>query len=249
MINVLVADDQNLIHRLVEGYLKPENEIKIVGFAENGQEAIEKTANLQPDIVLMDVEMPKIDGLAATKIITEKFLTTKVLILTVHDNEHHLSQALKNGAKGYLLKTTTAQELKNAIFNVNQGYFQLSIELTEKYLQKIIRSNPDSNSLFEIGKKVNYLYKSYKKLGHKLENIQINDDDLEEKIIQKVDQLLQKEMTLIGEHDSNLQYKVDRMKHNQERLEQSVQYLFTIQLASILVLLGIIIFVAFSKLI
>ena len=89
MINVLVVDDQKLTHRLIETYLKTEQEIEIVGFANNGQEAIEKVSHLHPDIVLMDVEMPKMDGLSATKIITQKY-NTKVLILTVHDNEQHL---------------------------------------------------------------------------------------------------------------------------------------------------------------
>ena len=248
MINVLVVDDQNLNHRLVETYLKPEQGINIVGFADNGEDAIKQTANLKPDVVLMDVEIPKIDGLAATKIITQKFLATKVLILTVHDNEQHLSQALQNGAKGYLLKTTTAQELKNAIYNVNQGYFQLSIELMEKYLQKIIKSDPDSNSFSETSKKVNHLYKLYKNLLQELNRIKTdNDDDIEEKLMQGVEQMLRKEMILIRDRDSHLQYKVDRIKHNQERLEKSIKYIFKIQLALIIALLGIIVLVIFSR--
>ena len=71
MINVLVVDDQNLTLRLIETYLKPEPEIKIVGIANNGHEALEQVNTLQPDIVLMDVEMPRMNGLAATKIITQ----------------------------------------------------------------------------------------------------------------------------------------------------------------------------------
>lgn len=248
MINVLVADDQNLTHRLVETYLKPDQDINIVGFADNGEDAIKQTANLKPDVVLMDVEMPRIDGLAATKIITQKFLATKVLILTVHDNEEHLSQALQNGAKGYLLKTTTAQELKNAIYNVNQGYFQLSIELMEKYLQKIIKSDPDSHYFSDTSKKINYLYKLYKNLLQELNRIQTdNDGDIEEKLMQGAEQMLRKEMSLISDRDSNLQYKVDRMKYNQERLEKSIKYIFKIQLALIVALLGIIFLIIFSR--
>ena len=91
--------------------------------------------------------------------------------MTVHDNEDHLSRALVNGAKGYLLKTTTPQELKNAsIHYVNQGYFQLSVELTEKYLQKIIQAKPESDEIFDIRKKVTYLYKSLNKLEEEIEN-------------------------------------------------------------------------------
>lgn len=239
MISVLVVDDQNLTHRLIETYLKPEQEIEIVGFASNGQDAIEQIRNLQPDVVLMDVEMPKLDGLAATKIITEKFVSTKVLILTVHDNEHHLCRALENGAKGYLLKTTTPQELKNAIHYVNQGYFQLSIELTEKYLQKIVKSKPESEEIFDLRRKVGYLYKSLNRLEEDINNFP--EQDSLENTERIVNNMLQKEMAALRDRDSHLQFKVDRMKYNQERLEQSIKYLFKIQLGSIVtVLLAII---------
>ena len=113
MINVLIVDDQNLTHRLIETYLKSEAEIKIIGFASDGHEALEQINKLQPDIVLMDVEMPKMNGLAATKIISQKFPDTKVLILTVHDNEQHFRQALENGARGYLLKNGNFSRIKD----------------------------------------------------------------------------------------------------------------------------------------
>ena len=244
MIRVLVVDDQNLTHRLIETYLKPEQEIEIVGFASNGQDAIEQIRNLHPDVVLMDVEMPKLDGLAATKIITEKFISTKVLILTVHDNEHHLSKALENGAKGYLLKTTTPQELKNAIHYVNQGYFQLSIELTEKYLQKIVKSKPESEEIFDLRRKVGYLYKSLNRLEEDINNFP--EQDSLESTERIVSSMLQKEMAALRDRDSHLQFKVDRMKYNQERLEQSIKYLFKIQLGSIITVLIAIILSAFA---
>ena len=232
MINVLVVDDQNLTHRLVETYLEPEPEINIVGFANHGQEAIEKIPSLQPDVVLMDVEMPKMDGLSATKIITQQFPQVKVLILTVHDNEQHLSRALNNGAKGYLLKTTTAQELKNAIQYANQGYFQLSVELTEKYLQKIIISQSEIEEISEINRKVSYLDKSLARVERKLEKNN-SGDDLGEHLERKIEGILQKEMAMLRDRDSHLQFKVDRMKYNQERMEKNISHLFKIQLVII----------------
>ena len=244
MINVLVVDDQNLTHKLIETYLKPEQDIEIVGFANNGQDAIEQIRNLQPDVVLMDVEMPKLDGLAATKIITEKFSSTKVLILTVHDNERHLSKALANGAKGYLLKNTTPQELKNAIHYVHQGYFQLSVQLTEKYLQKIIKSKPESEEILDLRRKVNYLYKSLNKLEEKLNNSPAKDSP--ENIKHLIDDMLQQEMIVLRDRDSNLQFKVDRMKHNQDKLEQNTKFLFKILLGAIITALIAIILSAFA---
>lgn len=244
MINVLVVDDQSLTHRLIETYLQAENEIKIVGFAKDGQDAIEKIRTLKPDVVLMDVEMPIMDGLAATKIITAEFVSTKVMILTVHDNEQHLSKALENGAKGYLLKTTTPQELKNAIHYVNQGYFQLSVELTEKYLQKIVKSQPDSEEIFDLRRKVAYLYKSFNRVEAQLDRS--GEEELAENLEPKIQAILQQEMVLLRDRDSHLQFKVDRMKYNQERLEQNIKYLFKIQLGSIITALLAIFLALFS---
>jgi DNA-binding NarL/FixJ family response regulator len=249
MINVLIVDDQNLTHRLIETYLEPDSEIHIVGFAHDGQEAIEQIPRLQPDVILMDVEMPKMDGLTATKIITQQFPQSKVLILTVHDNEQHLSTALTNGAKGYLLKNTTAQELKNAIYYVNQGYFQLSVELTEKYLQKIITSKSEVEEVSEIKRKVNYVYKSLDKIENRLKQIKQNsNEDLREHLEVKIQDIIQAEMRMVHDHDSNLQFKVDRMKHSQERLEKSVSYLFKIQIACIVAALLFSCYLIFSSL-
>ena len=94
MIDVLIVDDQKTIHTILESYLETETDLNIVGFATSGQEAIEQVSNLQPDVVLMDIEMPNMDGLTATQIIRDRFVNTKVLILTVHDNDQHLNQSL-----------------------------------------------------------------------------------------------------------------------------------------------------------
>jgi len=247
MINVLIVDDQNLTHRLLETYLKPESEINIVGFASNGHEAIEKIPRLQPDVILMDVEMPKMDGLSATKIITQQFPQTKVLILTVHDNEEHLGKALKNGAKGYLLKTTTPQELKNAIYYVSQGYFQLSVELTEKYLQKIIITKSEAEEISEVNHKVSYLYQSLERIENSLKNNNYNGD-LENHLERKIEEILQKEMAILRDRDSHLQFKVDRMKYNQERIEKNISYLFKIQAACIILTFLFILYIFFSSL-
>jgi len=246
MIKVLVVDDQNLTHRLIETYLKSESEINIVGFANNGQEAIEQISHLQPDVVLMDVEMPMMNGLAATKIITQNFPLIKVLMLTVHDNEQHLSQALLNGAKGYLLKTTTPKELKNAIQYVNQGYFQLSVELTEKYLYKIISGKSEAESDYELKRKINYLYKSLSKLKLKVSKEHI--DNFDEKAALIIEEMLQKEILLLRDHDSHLQFKVDRMKHTQERMQKSISYIFRIQLGCIVAVIFSILYSIFSNL-
>lgn len=236
MINVLVVDDQNFTHRLIETYLEPETDIKIVGFAEDGQAAIDQVESLKPDIVLMDVEMPRMDGLRATEIITRNFIATKVLILSVHDNELDLSKALRSGAKGYLLKTTTAQELSHAIHYVNQGYFQLSLELTEKYLHKIAKSQSEVEENTEFSRKLNYLYQSFNKLESNFKKISENKilGNNQEDIELKIEGIIQKAMASLNDRDSHLQFKVDRMKYDQERLENQIGYLYKILVGSIL---------------
>ena len=245
MIKVLVVDEQNLTHRIIENYLQSETEITIIGFANNAQEAIEQISHLQPDVILMDVETPKIDDLAPTKFITQKFPQTKVLILTVHDHEQDLREALKNGAKGYLLKNIASQELKNAIYYANQGYFQLSLELTEKYLQNIILTKSESEEISEIKSQLKFLDKFYSKLEEKLEKCQTGSS--EEQIERKIAGILQKEMAFIGDRDSNLQFKVDRLKYNQERLEQNVKYLSKVQTGCAIIVLLAIAYTIFSS--
>ena len=231
MINVLVVDDRDLTHRLIETYLKPEAEIEIIGFAKNGQEAIEQISHLQPDVVLMDVEMPEMDGLSATKIITQKYSNIKVLILTIYDDEQHLIAALENGAIGYLLKTTTPQKLKNAICSADRGDFQLSKELTEKYLQKIVGSNPGSKEVSDLQEKVNFLDESLGKLEVSLEkDREINSG---KNVERQIEEMLKKEMSILSDRDSHLQFKVDRMKYSQERLQQKFSYMFKLVLGII----------------
>ncbi|MGF1542306.1 MAG: response regulator [Pleurocapsa sp.] len=231
MINVLVVDDQTLTHQLIETYLEPEEDLNIVGFADNGQAAIDQVKSLNPDIVLMDVEMPVMDGLTATEEIVKQFINTKVLILTVHDNEQHLSQALKIGARAYLLKNISAEELAKAIRYVNQGYFQLSLELTEKYLYKIVSSKSEPEATSELEKRLETLSKLVGKTESKFKSWQAKN---KQEISKSVEDIVQQQMLLLKDRDSHLQFKVDRMRYSVGRLEQNVKDLFKVQIVCIL---------------
>ncbi|MEM8832055.1 MAG: response regulator transcription factor [Cyanobacteria bacterium P01_G01_bin.19] len=137
MIGVLVVDDQKTVQEIIKGYIETDPILKIVGCANNGQEALDMVELHRPDIVLMDIEMPVLDGMAATEIIAEKYINTKVLVVTVHNDDKYLNAALRVGAKGYLLKNTPEKELINAIYSAHKGYFQLGPGLLEKYLHKV----------------------------------------------------------------------------------------------------------------
>ncbi|MFB2838238.1 response regulator [Floridanema evergladense] len=134
MIKLLLVDDQPLLRRGMKALLKTDDELQVVGEAENGQEAIAQVEALNPHVVLMDIRMPIMDGVAATRTIYQQFPETKVLILTTFDDREYVIEALRYGASGYLLKDTPFEELTQAIRLVNKGYTQLSPGLTSKLI-------------------------------------------------------------------------------------------------------------------
>jgi len=150
VIKVLIVDDQKTVQEVLKSYLETETSIEIVGCADNGQEALDLVKAHRPHIVLMDIEMPILDGLTATKIISEQFIDTSVLIISVHNEDTYLNMALQVGAKGYLLKNTPAKELVNAVYSAYKGYFQLGPGLLEKYLYKVSEAQSNSQEIEEL---------------------------------------------------------------------------------------------------
>ena len=124
-IRVLIVDDQKMIREGLKALIKGEQDIKIIGIAENGEHAIKQAEALKPDIVLMDMEMPGMDGMEATKIICQKFPDIKVLVLSTFDTQEYVARSLSSGAMGYLLKGTPAKELTDAIRSIHRGYAQI----------------------------------------------------------------------------------------------------------------------------
>ena len=133
-IAVLLVDDQNSILETLHVSLKPQSDLKIVGKAVDGQTAISLVDIYRPDIALIDIEMPGMNGLEATQIIKERYPDTKIIILSSYDDDEYIEKALKAGANGYLLKTTPAAEVVSAIRSVNQGNLQLSPELFKRLI-------------------------------------------------------------------------------------------------------------------
>ena len=124
-IRVLIVDDQKMIREGLKALVKVEDDIEIVGVAENGENAVKQVESLNPDVVLMDMEMPGMDGMEATKAICQKFSQVKVLVLSTYDTQEYVSRSLSAGAMGYLLKGTPAQELTDAIRSIHRGYAQI----------------------------------------------------------------------------------------------------------------------------
>lgn len=139
-ICLLLVDDQIIIRQGLRSLLESQPDLQVVGDAENGQQALDlleslKGTPLQPDVVLIDVRMPVMDGVAATQQITQHFPHVKVLVLTTFDDDEYVAQAMRFGAKGYLLKDTPSAELAVAIRAIYQGYTHLGPGLFEKALQ------------------------------------------------------------------------------------------------------------------
>ncbi|MBF2075171.1 MAG: response regulator transcription factor [Synechococcales cyanobacterium C42_A2020_086] len=134
MIRLLLVDDQSLICQGLKAMLSLEPDLEIVGIAHNGEAALEQVALLQPDVVLMDVRMPVMDGREATRAITQQYPQVKVLVLSTFDDDQYIADAMRAGAKGYLLKDMPSEELAQAIRFVHSGYTQLAPGLMEKLL-------------------------------------------------------------------------------------------------------------------
>ncbi|MBW4621920.1 MAG: response regulator transcription factor [Cyanosarcina radialis HA8281-LM2] len=136
MIRILIVDDQSLICEGLQTILDLHPDLQVVGTASNGEMAIEQVEALQPDLVLMDVRMPIMDGRAATRKICEQFPDVAVLVLSTFDDDLYIAESIRAGAKGYLLKDMPAQELVQAIRLACQGYAQLAPGLLDKLIKQ-----------------------------------------------------------------------------------------------------------------
>jgi DNA-binding NarL/FixJ family response regulator len=135
-IKVLIVDDHALFRRGLQMVLEGEIDIDVVGEASDGQEAAKKAEDTAPDVVLMDVRMPKRSGIEATRTIKDVLPSTKILMLTISDEEADLYEAIKAGASGYLLKEISIDEVANAVRSVNQGQSLISPSMASKLLSE-----------------------------------------------------------------------------------------------------------------
>jgi DNA-binding NarL/FixJ family response regulator len=133
-IRVLIVDDHALFRRGLLMVLRQEADMEVVGEAEDGDDAVQKAQELMPDVVLMDVRMPKRSGIEATREIRELLPHVKILMLTISDEEADLYEAIKAGASGYLLKEISIEEVAEAIRSVHSGESQLSPSMASKLL-------------------------------------------------------------------------------------------------------------------
>jgi DNA-binding NarL/FixJ family response regulator/multidrug efflux pump subunit AcrA (membrane-fusion protein) len=134
MISILIVDDQKFVRARLECLIESIPDFQVVGIADNGLDAIAQAKTLMPDLVLLDMEMPQLDGLKATKLITKKCPRTRILVLSSHDEPKYVSESISAGATGYLLKGASEEEIEQAIRFVFKGYTHIGAGLLSEML-------------------------------------------------------------------------------------------------------------------
>jgi len=142
MIRVLIVDDLRLICEGLKAMFLSEKDLKIVGFAHDGKQALEQVAATKPDVVLIDILMPLMGGIKATEAITQKFPDIKVIVLSTFEEDFYIMDSIAAGAKGYLLKDMPAHKLASAIRAVHDGYSQMAPGIIEKLANRFSKDVP-----------------------------------------------------------------------------------------------------------
>jgi DNA-binding NarL/FixJ family response regulator len=150
MINVILVDDQKIIREGIKMILSLDDEITILDEAENGKQLIEILPNINPDVILMDVRMPIMDGVEATKIVKERYKNIKVIILTTFNEDEYIFRGIKNGADGYILKDAGSDDIIKAIKTAYKGNILLDPEVATKIVKAFNSISTDKQNPSEL---------------------------------------------------------------------------------------------------
>lgn len=135
MITVLLADDHGIVRDALRYLLEAQGDIQVIALAADGQEAVEKASRVCPDVAVMDISMPRMDGIEATRFLSKHCPNTRVVMLTIYNTTEHIQHALRAGASGFVLKEAAGQELVAAVRALYKGerYFSSTITNRDRY--------------------------------------------------------------------------------------------------------------------
>jgi DNA-binding NarL/FixJ family response regulator len=140
-IQILIIDRKQVTEQKLRTYCQSASDLEISGYAANSIRALQQIKTIQPDVAIIDLDLPNLDGFAAIKMLRDRASATKILVYSDRKDREYIGRAIETGAKGYLLKTTPLKDLANAIRSVHQGYFQLSPSLFETLIFDVTQSS------------------------------------------------------------------------------------------------------------
>lgn len=147
MIKVVIADDHHLVRQGIRALLENEKDINVVGEAQDGREALELAERLNPDVLVMDINMPRLDGIEAAQRIRDMKLKTQVLILSMYSDESLVRKAYRKGVKGYLLKRSVSEDLLQAVHAASKREMYVSADIASRMNVNVIRSIHETGEL------------------------------------------------------------------------------------------------------
>ncbi|MBE5889497.1 MAG: response regulator transcription factor [Lachnospiraceae bacterium] len=149
-LKIMITDDHSMIREGLKNLLELDGDIKVIAEAENGQECLDRLATVRPDVLLLDINMPVMNGLEVLAALKERRIRVKVLVLTVHNEVEYLMKAVDIGVDGYVLKDSESAELKKAIFAVASGQNYIQPSLIPALNSKMIEKNDDEARIDEL---------------------------------------------------------------------------------------------------
>lgn len=178
MIRIIIADDQEIIRESLKIILSTHEDIRIIGTAQNGYEVLDLLKNNEVDVILMDIRMPKMDGVYCTKVVKEEYPKIKIVILTTFNDDEYIFSALKYGASGYLLKDVSMDDLYKDIVIVHNGGALINPDIATKVFNMFSRMSKQNNFTINVDK--DYLkditkpeWKVIQQVGYGLSNKEI----------------------------------------------------------------------------
>jgi two-component system response regulator NreC len=198
-IKILLADDHPLVRSGLIKMLEPFKEFSVIGEAGDGEEAVTLTKKLQPDIVIIDLSMPKLNGIEATKLIRKNNPEVKVLVLTMHDNEEYVYQILRSGAGGYMLKNSGKDDLATAIRAVANGERFFSPRVSEIMVEAYLRKAGTRTEQPEMGNEIHLTKREHEILDYIADGL--NNAQIAEKLFISA--------RTVDTHRTNIMQKLD----------------------------------------